>query len=242
MVFEMESGLPGTLRLRVFQSVAAQTEAVLSAVRQAVMTAVRARGRASLVVSAHPALKRPYALLAQNDLPWQHVDIVLSDAPAVPLEHPASAEHWLRRTLLQGHAAQARFVPLWNGGDTASAEHATAHAEQRLEAIALPHDLVLLALDADGHIAGLPDKGDGVAAQTGTHRCALRPPTETTAWPRIALTARGLLDSRHIVIAGQGLGVRDAFERAALMTDPNSSPLQSLAFDASQPIEFCWCR
>lgn len=244
MVFDTDSGLPGTTSLRVCGSLALLAQAVEAAVREAVLTAVRERGTASLVVAASPVLRHCYPLLARLDLPWQRVQITLCDECLVEAGHADRHERMLRELLLQGHAAAAQFVPLYRESD---GDDAVAAAQQRLRDIPQPYDLVLLGLGSDSHIAALFPGAEGLDAALDPVGpalcCALVPPAGTPpAVPRLSLTLTAMLDSRRIVIAAQGLAQRDAFERAAMGHWPRPSPLHALALHAQQPVHCCWCR
>lgn len=237
--------LPGTLRMRVLDSPEAFAQAVTDAVREAVMTAVRERGTASLVVTGGTSPRLYYPLMAALDVPWSRVHITLSDERQVPAHHADSNEGLVRELLLQDRAAAARFTPLYCGEDDAQAS--VAGAMQRLQEMPRPFDLVLLGLGNDSHLASLFPGALGVEAALDPRSPALActmtpPPGVKPALPRLSLTLAALLDSRRILIAAQGLEKRDAFERAALGHWPLPSPLRALAEHASQPVDFFWCR
>lgn len=242
---EIDTQLPGTLSLRIVESPAALAQAVAGAVREAVMTAVRERGTASLVVTGGATPRHYYPLMAALDLPWSRVHITLSDERQVPATDAESNEGLVRELLLQGRAAAARFTPIYAGEDGAHA--CLAGAVQRLAQLPRPFDLVLLGLGNDSHIASLFPGALGVEAMLEpdgrAQVCTVTPPPGVEpALPRISLTLAALLDSRRILIAAQGLAKRDAFERAALGHWPLPSPLHALALHAHQPVEFLWCR
>lgn len=238
----IDAALPGTLGLRVLDSPQALAQAVAAAVREAVMTGVRVRATASLVVTGGTTPRLYYPLVAALDLPWSRVHITLSDERQVPENHAHSNAGLVRELLLRGRAAAAHFTPLY-GGEVG----ALAGAERRLLETPRPFDLVLLGLGDDSHLASLFPGAPGVEAaldpRSSALACAITPPPGVApALPRLSLTLAALLDSRRIVIAAQGLAKRDAFERAALGHWPLPSPLHALAQHAHQPVDFFWCR
>lgn len=200
MEFAHEGELPGSMSLRVFGSPIALAQAVAGRVHEAVMTGVRARSRALLLIDTGPVLRRGYELLATAALPWPSVYIALG--PGRPGDLPGARAAFLNDTLLRGAAARAQL----SLDETPGADKLP---------IADDADLLLLAMSANGQVAAFGAQGSD--------------------WARA-------LDSRRIVIVGQGLAARDAFEREALAPSGSDSALLALAHAASQPVEFCWCR
>lgn len=243
MVFEPAGTLPGTLSMRVFDAPAKLAQAAVAAVHEAVLTAVRERGLASLVIAADSLPPACGPLLAALDLPWQRVELTLADEQLLPPDDTRSQAHWLRETLLQGSAAAATFVPLFGPLDA----DPLADATERLHAMAHPFDLVLLSLGQDGEIAGLRRGTPGIEAaldpESRSLCCLLEPPAgNEAAAPWLSLTMSALLDSRRILITARGFESRDFFERSLLGHGLADSALQALAQHAHQPIDFCWCR
>ena len=261
MSSELGHLLPGTLSLRICDSKAALVQAVTASLRDAVLAAVQQRGEASLVVTGGSTARAYYPQIAALDLPWQRVQITLSDERLVAADHADSNQRLVREQLLQGRAAAARFVPLViesdRGHDAAgglvgsiaegTAQHLIAAATERLQTLPRPFDLVLLGMGADSHLASLGPGAAGIEAALDPANPALcgtvvPPAGVEPALPRLSLTLAALLDSRRILIAATGLAKRDAFERAALGHWPLPSPVQALARHARQPVEFVWCR
>jgi 6-phosphogluconolactonase len=243
MIFEPAGTLPGTLSMRIFDAHAKLAQAVVAAVHEAVLTAVRERGRASLVIAGGSLPPACGPLLAALDLPWQRVEFAPADEQRLPPDDPRSPARCLRETLLHGTAAEATFVPLFDPADI----DPLAGAAERLEAMARPFDLVLLGMGPDGEIAALRRDAPGIEAALDPDSrapiCLLeRPPGIDAVAPRLSLTLRALLDSRRILITARGLESRESFERSLLGHGPADSALQALAQHAHQPIDFCWCR
>ena len=267
MSSELDHLLPGTLSLRICDSKAALVQAVTASLRDAVLAALQQRGEASLVVTGGSTARAYYPQIAALDLPWQRVQITLSDERLVAADHADSNQRLVREQLLQGRAAAARFVPLVIESDSGSgsdsgqdaagglvgsiaegtAQHLIAAATERLQTLARPFDLVLLGMGADSHLASLFPGAAGIEAALDPANpalcCTVVPPAGVEpALPRLSLTLAALLDSRRILIVATGLAKRDAFERAALGHWPLPSPVQALARHARQPVEFIWCR
>lgn len=174
--------------------------------------AVAADGAAALVVSGGESPQGLFAELRALPVPWNAVTIVPSDERWVPVEHASSNEGMIRRTLLRGPAAAARFVSLYRAG--VEAAEAVPMLAAVLGGIERPFAAAVLGLGMDGHTASLfPDSPD-IAAALGTD-CdvvALRPPGLPQA--RISLTAHALLDAREIKLLFFGAEKRAIYERA----------------------------
>jgi len=174
---------------------ASLAEAVLEALREGIYR----RGHASLVVSGGSTPRALFERLATSAFAWDRVSITLADERWVAPEHPDSNEGMLRQVLLRDRAAQARFVPLFNG-----AADPWAGLPERSEAIAAlprPFDAVLLGMGADGHTASyfpeqdqLPPPSDASSA----HCIGVRP--NRAPHDRISLTMPTLLDTRLLAL------------------------------------------
>ena len=121
------------------QATAAATERLEAALREH----LDRNGGAALAVSGGTTPEPVFHALAERPLPWECISVTLTDERCVPATDPASNEGLLRRSLFQGAARAARFVPLSDDG--------VAHLPHRLAA-------VLLGMGEDGHFASLyPD-------------------------------------------------------------------------------------
>lgn len=232
-------------RLTRFDNAQALADAVAAVVRERLAAALAARERASLVVTggSTPASYNPR--LAALDLPWSRVAVTLTDERFVPPDDPLSNEGLVRRTLLQGPAAAARFVPLFHAGLDIKA--AVAKAGAGLDAMPRPYDLVLLGLGSDSHIASLYPRPGGedpaALALDGATRChAIVPPAGVTpAVPRLSMGLAELLNARAWLVAAQGEAKLAAWERAVAGAWPLPTPVHALARHAAQPVDFFWC-
>ena len=119
------------------------------------------------VLVAVPGGSTPRAcltLLGQQDLPWPHIAVTLTDERDVPRDHPDSNFGLLRDTLFAGQALTERFVPL-NKDAVSSTQH-------------LPL-VTLLGMGEDGHFASIfPD-----AAERDT--CLML--DQSASWPQSLL-------------------------------------------------------
>jgi 6-phosphogluconolactonase len=161
------------------------------------------RGQALLVVSGGSTPVPFFDALAQTALDWPNVSITLADERWVPPDHADSNERLVRAHLLQGLAAQARFVPLKN--KESSAARGLPGIEAAVAALPWPADAVVLGMGGDAHTASLFPRATELARaldDTRPERCLAvgvpAPPNVPVA--RISLSRRALLDTGLLAV------------------------------------------
>ena len=187
----------------------------------AIDLALDQRDRAQVALSGGTTPAQAYALLAQEHLPWDRVDVLLGDERWVAADDESSNARMLRQTLLTAGqpGAKACFHPV----PTTSLPSAEASADAFSDLLGSlcdgqppVFDLMLLGLGDDGHTASLFPGTDA--------------PTVCDRWTtigrgkgldRITLTAPVLSAARQVVFLVSGEGKRQALAR---LLDPDESP------------------
>lgn len=228
--------------MQTFPTLDAWADAAADRLARALAEALTADGCALFAGSGGSTPSPIYARLAQADLDWARVTATLVDERYVPEASPDSNAALLKRSLLIGPAAAARFIPLYSPAVTV--DRAAALASQALTAEGRALDAVLLGMGEDGHICsmfpgsptlttlltpslkpavyGVPAGRDGAA-----------PPQE-----RLSLNLPWLAGARCVVLALTGAKKRAVFEREAA-GDPAVSPIAAL-IAAKAPLEVFW--
>ena len=228
--------------IQSFPTLDAWAEAAAARLADALAEALASDGRALFAGSGGSTPSPIYAQLAKADLDWTSVAATLVDERYVPETSPDSNAALLKRALLTGPAAIARFIPLYSPAVTV--DRAAALASQALAAESRPLDAVLLGMGEDGHICSMfPGSPTLTTLLTPGLKPAVYgvPAGRDGAAPlqeRLTLNLPWLAGARCVVLALTGAKKRAVFEREAA-GDPTVSPITAL-IAANAPLEVFW--
>lgn len=228
--------------IETFPTGSAWAEACAARLCETLEAAVLERGRAVFAGSGGSTPSPIYADMARMTLDWDKVVVTLIDERYVPETSPDSNAALIKRTLLTGPAAAARFVPLYTPAVTV--DRAAAEATKALAAEGGRLDAVLLGMGEDGHICsmfphsptlktlltptlapavlGVPQGRDGMA-----------PSLE-----RLSINLPYLAQAGRVILALTGAKKREVFEAEAA-GDPRVQPIAAL-IAANVPLEVLW--
>ena len=180
-----------------------QAQALAALVAGQLEASLTRRGRATLALPGGTTPERFLKALSGAGIDWPQVTVMPGDERFVPAESPRSNTGMLRRALLRGPAASARLLAL--PAPAGSPEAAAGECAGAIDA-ALPLDVLVLGMGADGHIASLFPGADLLqrALDPACPEPLLPIRAPAAGEPRLTLTAPVLLGARHrhILIAG----------------------------------------
>lgn len=202
--------------------------------------AVRARGTASLVVSGGSTPRPFFDALSRIPLPWDRVWVTVADERWVDAGDEASNERLVRRHLLVGEAAGARFVGLKN--DAPAPEAGRDACESALAAIPRPFDAVVLGMGDDGHTAslfpGAPELAAGLDPDTDRLCLPVRP--SAAPHPRMSLTLAAILGCRRLVVHIAGDGKWEVYRKAREAGSADEFPIRAVFESGHGGVEVFW--
>ncbi len=225
---------------RTFSSKDDLAAALADAVAANLAAGIAARGTAALAVSGGSTPARFFkALGARTDLDWSRVTVTLVDERWVDESSDRSNARLVKANLLQGPAAAARFVPLWQGGD-APDPAAIARASAAISAIG-PLDAAILGMGNDGHTASFFPGGDTLdKALTGREPViAIRAPG--AGEPRVTLTLRNLVAAGALYLHIEGEDKARVLEEALAEGSEQDMPVRAVLRQTTRPVTIFWC-
>ncbi|MEW9921847.1 6-phosphogluconolactonase [Marimonas sp. MJW-29] len=166
-----------------------------------------------------------FEMMSDTELHWDRVHVMLTDERWVDEENSHSNARLVKRHLLTGHAAEAKFIPYYRAGKSA-AEACPEVAETLKEE--MPISLLMLGMGSDMHTASLFPGAEGLEAAMKSHApllCPIKPRNQDME--RVTLPAHALKGamSTHLVIYGDEK--RAAFERARSLP-PEEAPIAAV--------------
>jgi 6-phosphogluconolactonase len=198
------------------------------------------RGVASLAVSGGSTPARFFrALGAHAGLDWQKVVVTLVDERWVDESSDRSNARLVEMDLLQGPAAAARFVPLYQGGpEPDDAAIARVIAAQR--DVPAPFDAVVLGMGNDGHCASFFPGGDRLDEALTTNSVALAMRAAGAGEARVTLSLDRLVATRSLYLHIEGEQKARVLEQALGEGPVEDMPIRAVLRQTVRPVTIYW--
>ena len=192
------------------------------------------RGTAYLVVSGGSTPINLFSILADADVEWGRVVVLLADERWVPVDHEDSNERLVRETLLIGKAKPARFFSLLPTPD----DEMTNIAGVSTLLGSLPRfDVVLLGMGEDAHTASLFPCAVALSEGLTTQQGALMTRPHNAPHRRVSLSKQRLQATEHGVIHIVGDKKKAVLELAKKSGDEMRYPISAFLGPAGF---VCW--
>ncbi|AZD31286.1 6-phosphogluconolactonase [Pseudomonas chlororaphis] len=232
-----ELKLPAGVHAHEFHSPALLAEGLALKVAGQLSQAIQVRGEATLVVSGGRSPVAFFQHLAKQHLDWSKVLVTLADERWVPVEHADSNAGLLKRYLLQGPAAKAKFLSLYSAA--ANLEQAAEQADRLLAELSAI-DVLILGMGDDGHTASLfPDSPNLTEALQvdGQRRCwpMLAP---SVPHQRLSMSRALLASATYSVLSISGQSKLTTLSAALAGDDVAAMPIRAFL---QPPLEIYWC-
>lgn len=201
---------------------------------------IAARGRAVLAVSGGSTPARFFSVLGRRrDIDWGKVIVTLVDERWVPETSDRSNAGLVNERLLQGPAAIAHFVPLYNGGE-APDDAAIARTNMLVNDLPRPFDAVILGMGSDGHTASFFPGGDSLAAALTGKGPAIAIRAPGAGEPRVTLVLERLLDTSGLYLHIEGEEKAGVLERASAEGAIEDMPVRAVLRQSRTPLTIFW--
>lgn len=196
--------------------------ALTEAVCTQLQAGINANGKATLVVSGGSTPKGLFAALSEANLDWKNVTVLLADERWVDESHADSNTAMVKSLLLQGVAADAKWIDFGAGKTDVETE---LNRVQREVAELGTFDVVILGMGNDSHTASLfPCSTELDQGLTTTATALMTQPT-TAPHRRLTLSKARLLDTKMGVVHIVGSNKLDVFDTATQHADDDAHPI-----------------
>jgi 6-phosphogluconolactonase len=176
--------------------------------------------------------------LALQAVAWARVAVTLVDERWVPESSERSNAALVRKNLLQGAAAAARFLPLYR--DVPEPEDALAGIESDLGGLPSPFDALVLGMGNDGHTASFFPGGDHLAQALDPQTQALVLPMRApdAGEPRITLTLPPIISARRLYLHIEGEAKREVLASAVSGIGAGAAyPIRTVLSQVLSPVQ-----
>lgn len=201
---------------------------------------IAARGKAALAVSGGSTPARFFQALSQRtDVDWARVTVTLVDERWVDETSDRSNARLVKANLLQGPAAAAAFVPLYQGGDIPDAA-GIARSNDAINAIG-ELDAVILGMGNDGHTASFFPGGDTLEEALTVEGPVISIRAPGAGEPRVTLTLRRLLAADGLYMHIEGEEKAKVLDQALAEGTVQEMPVRAVLRQTHKPVTVFWC-
>jgi len=216
-------------------------EALATHVATALTEGIKARGRASILLSGGSTPKRFFSALSRRPLDWANVGVSLVDERWGPPTSDRSNGALVKENLLTGPAAAATLVPLYVTAE--NIEDGLRQVTKNLGNLPRPFDVVILGMGNDGHTASFFPGGDNLIAalDPASERDLIAMRAPGAGEPRVTFTLARLLETRNLILHIQGEEKADTLKRAMESGPVSDMPVRAVLRQTDPAPVIYWC-
>ncbi len=182
-----------------------------------------------------------YAQFAQTPLPWPRIALTLIDERFVPIRDPQSNEN----NIASAFSAIKPQLAGWHGlmHESVPIEQAATQANQEIQSLQQPMDMVVIGMGSDGHIASLfiesADYQHAMDLQCSEAVLPIRFDAQDAKVDRISFSLAELLRAKKILICITGEDKRRVLEQSLDGSRPDYAVAQLLKH-TTRSVEIFW--
>lgn len=225
--------------MNAFPSRAELAQALAVTIAGKLAGAIAKRGAGFIAVSGGSTPGLLFAELSKADIDWSKVLVTLIDERLVPPDQPRSNAKLVADLLLQGPAAAATFVPLYQGTD--DGEKAASLAKTALGKLPWPLDVAVLGMGGDGHTASFfpdaPNLGNLLSADAS--ELVLPVVASSAGEHRLTLTLGKIVEAGFLALHIEGPDKRQVLDRAL---GGEKLPIRAAMEASPRPVEIYWAE
>lgn len=225
--------------MNAFPSRAELAQALADTIAGKLAGAIAKRGAGFIAVSGGSTPGLLFAELSKADIDWSKVVVTLIDERLVPPDQPRSNAKLVADLLLQGPAAAATFVPLYQGTD--DGEKAASLAKTALGKLPWPLDVAVLGMGGDGHTASFfPDAPNlGGLLSADASELVLPVVASSAGEHRLTLTLGKIVEAGFLALHIEGPDKRQVLDRAL---GGEKLPIRAAMEASPRPVEIYWAE
>ncbi len=223
---------------QVFESRAEASAAAAERIDIALQRRLASHERASVIVCGGTTPAATFDRLANKDIPWHRVDILLSDERWLPAIHQDSNEKLVRTHLLQNFATTANMLSVF--AENVTPDERAGQLDQQVAELSNSYTIGLLGMGADGHFASLFPDADNLKAgiDMNSRRTYIPITTSASPYPRISMTLAALTASDELLLLFFGEEKRQIYRQARQRK--NEYPVSHLLSQDHTEIDAFW--
>jgi 6-phosphogluconolactonase len=183
-----------------------------------------------------------YQALADRDLNWPAITMIIVDERFVPTDHADSNERNIRLAFTSEKNSAPAIIGLWS--DTSDIDTAAQSADEKIQALQQPLDLVLLGMGEDGHFASLFPTAtlfnEAIASEQPHCILPIAPMPSHAPHSRLSMSLAYLRRAKRIILAITGEKKRQVLQLAIENGDYHALPIAALLHSDCSAIEIFW--